>query len=171
MLKNLTEPHKRHFCVVSIFSPPSTALGRRETIFIRNPARSNWNLRIQITPYDQEHLLSSQAQQGRGKSHHSRSEKWISSKCGVASTLVGTETEQDQQILFCLFAFLLAFLLKESAVFMCACACVSVCTQNYAKRIPAWYVEESIRVKKSNQCQFIIVKSTCHNVLTENVSP
>lgn len=79
-----------------VFFPSSAVLGRRENIiFIRNPDRSNWNLRIHITPYDQEHLLSSQAQQGRGKNHHSRSEKWISSKCGAASTLVGTETEQN----------------------------------------------------------------------------
>lgn len=111
-----------------------------------------------MTPYDQEHLLSSQAQQGRGKSRHSRSEKWISSKCGAASTLVETETEQDQQLLFCLVAFLVAFLIKESAVFMCVCT--KLC-KAYSSSV---HGRKSERVKKSNQCHFIIVivKSSRH---------
>lgn len=102
------------FCVV--FSLFYSSGQKRD--FIRNLVRSNWNLKIQVTPYDQEHLLSSQAEQGRGKSRHSRPEKWISSKCGAAT--LSWKRRQNRISNFC-FAWLLSwslFLIKESAVFM-----------------------------------------------------
>lgn len=110
------------------FISSSIALGRRENIFfIRNPARSNWNLRIHITPYDQEHLLSSQAQQGRGK-NHSRFEKRISSKCWRSEYSSGNGSRAELANIVFWFAFLLAFLIKESAVFVClSCVNAKLC--------------------------------------------
>lgn len=97
ILNSCTKPP----CGAFFFFCNTVVLQMLQTIFreIQPGQTEIWGFRL--TLYDQEHLLSSPTQQGWGKSHHSRFNKWISSQYSTASILVGKWTEQNQQAVFC----------------------------------------------------------------------
>lgn len=104
------------------------------TIFTGNPTRSNWNVRIRITPYNQEHLLSSQAQQGQARviTQELKDESTVS----VAQQVLWWEQGQNR-INQLWFACLLSCLLYYPKDLQPSSARVWVCTQNYTKHVLA----------------------------------